>query len=351
MNRSIELLASSSRFAIAAAIIYFAYQLSQINDSVSVVTQSVDQISRHIEPTLKQAQEIRLEITATRKLIPQILAEVAAVRQQIPAIVAEVGEVRKLIPAIVAEVGEVRQQIPALVAEVAEVRRQIPLILKRVDAINQQIEPILLRVDETQRQIPLILMTADDAILALNDTRKEVLPYLPEALEEIRLTRTSIDPMLDRVDTLVDDAFNRADQTIASARVAGKEASEGAVSGFFSGLVKLPFRFIGSLASPLVNSIDADVAAQMNDKDFKLLAEAASQAHASSTIGKDWTWENPSSGHSGSITVIRKFNLQGLNCIEARNQISLKGKPSLVDEAEFCLDADDKWIKATDIGN
>lgn len=336
MNRSIELLASSSRFAIAAAIIYFAYQVSQINDSVSVVTQSVDQVSRHIEPTLREAQEIRLEIAATRKLIPQILAEVAAVRQQIPAIVAEVGEVRQLIPAIV--------------AEVAEVRRQIPLILERVDAINQQIEPILLRVDETQRQIPLILTTADSAILALNDTRKEVLPYLPEALEEIRLTRTSIDPMLDRVDTLVDDAFNRADQTIASARVAGKEASEGAVSGFFSGLVKLPFGFMGSLASPMVGSIDADVAAQMDDKDFKLLAEVASQAHESSTIGEDWTWENPASGNSGSITVIRKFNLQGLNCIEARNQISLKGKPSLVDEAEFCLDADDKWIKATDIG-
>lgn len=322
MNRSIELLASSSRFAIAAAIIYFAYQVSQINDSVSVVTQSVDQVSRHIEPTLREVQDIRLEIAATRKLIPQILAEVAAVRQQ----------------------------IPAIVAEVAEVRRQIPLILERVDAINQQIEPILLRVDETQRQIPLILTTADSAILALNDTRKEVLPYLPEALEEIRLTRTSIDPMLDRVDTLVDDAFNRADQTIASARVAGKEASEGAVSGFFSGLVKLPFGFMGSLASPMVGSIDADVAAQMDDKDFKLLAEVASQAHESSTIGEDWTWENPASGNSGSITVIRKFNLQGLNCIEARNQISLKGKPSLVDEAEFCLDADDKWIKATDIG-
>jgi surface antigen len=335
MNRSFELLASGSRFAVAAAIIYFAYQVSQINDSVSIVTQSVDQISRHIEPTLKQAQDISLEIAATRKLIPDILAEVAEVRKQIPAILAEVAEVRK--------------QIPAIVAEVAEVRRQIPPILERVDAINQQIEPILLRVDETQRQIPLILTTADDAILALNDTRKEVLPYLPKALEEIRLMRESIDPTLDRVETLVDDSFIKADQTIASARAAGKEASEGAVSGFFSGLVKLPFSFIGSLASPLVSSIDAGVAEQMTDKDFKLLAEAANQAHKSSTTGKDWTWENPASGNSGSITIIRKFKLQGLNCIEARNQVSIKGKPPLVDEAEFCLDANDKWVNATSI--
>jgi surface antigen/methyl-accepting chemotaxis protein len=335
MNRSFELLASGSRFAVAAAIIYFAYQVSQINASVSVVTQSVDQISRHIEPTLKQAQDIRLEIAATRKLIPDILAEVAEVRKQIPAIVTEVAEVRK--------------QIPAIVAEVAEVRRQIPPILKRIDAINQQIEPILLRVDETQRQIPLILTTADDAILALNDTRKEVLPYLPKALEEIRLMRESIDPTLDRVDTLVDDAFIRADQTIASARAAGKEASEGAVSGFFTGLVKLPFSFMGSVASPLVSSIDADVATQMTEKDFELLAETANRAHKSKQSGKDWTWENPASGNSGSITLVREFKLRGQNCIEARNQISIKGKLSLDDETEYCLDADDKWIKVSNI--
>ena len=59
---------------------------------------------------------------------------------------------------------------------------------------------------------------------------------------------------------------------------AAKEASEGAVSGFFTGLVKLPFTLVGSLASPIAKDLDADVAEKLTEKDFELMANAGNQA-------------------------------------------------------------------------
>jgi surface antigen/regulator of replication initiation timing len=317
MNTAVDLLATTSRFAIAAAIIYFAYQLAQINDNVAVVTQSVDQVSQHIEPTLEEVKAIRLEITEVRKLVPDVLAEVA----------------------------EVRKQVPLVVAEIAEVRRQIPPIIAQLESIEQQIDPILQRVDktvavvdDTQRQIPQIIEATDNAIAVLDDTR-----------EEIKLTRESIDPTLDRVDDLVEDAYFKAQDAIATAEGAGKKASEGAVSGFFTGLIKLPFKLIGSLASPIVDTLDVNVARKLTEKDIELLAEAGTQAIKSNNIGKERRWDNPSSKNSGSITIISRYQLQGLECVEARVRISHKNKQLEDDLERFCLNEKNEWVSAEDI--
>lgn len=328
MNNTVDLLATTSRFAIAAAIIYFAYQLSQINNNVTIVTQSVDQISRHIEPALEEARAIRLEITEARKLVPEILVEVA----------------------------EVRKQIPVVVAEVAEVRKQIPPIIAQVESINKQIDPILQRVDKTvavvddiQRQIPQITTTAENAIVAINDTRKEVLPLVLQTLEQIKLTRELVDPTLDRVEDLVEDTYFKAKDAIASAEDVGQEASEGAIKGFFTGLIKLPFELIGTLASPIIKNIDTDVAKQLTEKDVELIAEAGSRAITSRSIIKERRWENPNSGNSGSITIVRKYALQGIECVEARIRISNKRKQIMDQLDDFCLNEENNWITARGI--
>jgi len=330
MSNTIDLLATTSRFAIAAAIVYLAFQLAQINNKVEVVTQSVDQVSQHIEPTLEEAKAIRLEIAETRKLVPQILQEVA----------------------------EVRKQISPVVAEVAEVRKQIPPILARIEAINNQIDPILDRVDKsvavidaTNKQIPQILASTDDAIAALNQTRAEIVPLVPLTLEEIRLTREKIDPTLDRVDGLVEDAYFKATDAIGAADKAGQEASEGAVKGFFTGLIKLPFELVGTLASPIVKSIDKDVAKLLTEKDIELMAEAGNRAYKSGEIEKEYRWENSDSGNSGAITLMRKYLLQGTECVETRVRISNKRKQLMDKINDYCLDAEGKWGLAGGVDN
>ncbi|MDH3763601.1 MAG: hypothetical protein OEU50_21705 [Gammaproteobacteria bacterium] len=328
MTNSIDHVASASRFAIAAAIIYFAWQLAQIVDNVSVVTQSVDQVSQHIPSTLEEVREIRLEITEIRKQIPEILAEVEAVRQQ----------------------------IPSVMAEVAATRQQIPAVLERVEALDRQIEPILKQIDQTvavidktQRQIPEIVATTDKAIVALNDTRAEVVPLIPQTLEEIRLTREKIDPTLDRVDELVEDVYQKAQETVSAAGNAGQQASEGAVQGFFTGLIKLPFKLVGTLASPIVKNIDADVAKQITERDIELMVEAGNRAIKSGKPDKKWRWENPDSGNSGSIAIVKFFELKGLECIEGRVRINNRRKQIQDKINEFCKDDEGKWTLASEI--
>ena len=331
MARSIDLLASASRFAIAAAIVYFAWQIGHINDQVGTVTDTVDRVTQQIPPTLEEVRQIR----------------------------AEVGEIRKQIPAIMAEVEAVRQLVPTVTDEVAATRAQIPPLLARVDAITRQIEPILQQlesttavVDDTQKQIPAILETADRAIGSVDETRAQVVPLVQPALDEVRLSREKIDPTLDRVEVLVDDVYGKARETIASAQAAGQQASEGAVKGFFTGIIKLPFKLVGTIASPITKNIKPEVARQLTERDIELMVEAGNEAVQARRAGREYPWKNPVSGNSGAITVLRFFELQGLDCIEARIEIRDRRNKQLQDRNnEFCRLDDGQWTLASEIGN
>lgn len=328
MSHGPELIASASRFAIAAAIVFFAYQLAQISSNLPGVLQMVDGVSEKIDPTLSEVSLIRKEISEVRILIPDILDEVS----------------------------EVRKSIPPVLNEIAQVRQQIPPILKRVDAIDKQIPQVLQHVnktvavvDKTQKRVPDIVATADKAISSLDKTREAVVPLVPQTLEEIRLTRDKLDPTLDRIEELVDDTFVRAQDTIASVEAAGQEASEGAVKGFFTGIIKLPFQLAGTLASPITKTINPDVAKQITEKDIELMLGAGNKAFKSGKADRERTWENPESGNSGSITIVRFFELSGLECIEARVQIN-NGRRQIHDKLnEFCRNDDGQWTLSSEV--
>ena len=336
MNNGINTIIAASRFAIAAAIVYFAYQLAQINDNVSVAMALADQVSKQIEPALLEAKEIRVEIAEVRKLVPDVLAEVSEVRKQIPVVVNEIARVRQQIPPVLDEVEQIRGQIPPILAQLNSIETQIDPILKRIDKT-------VAVVDKTQRQIPQIIDMADNAIASLNQTRGEVVLLVPPVLDEIRLTREKIDPSLDRLDDLVEDAYFKATDAIGAADKAGQEASEGVVKGFFTGLIKLPFELVGTLASPIVNSIDQDVAKQLTEKDIELMIELGNRAYKSARIDKEYRWENSDSGNSGSITLLRQFQSEGRECTETRVTVNNKRKEIMDEVNNYCLDAEGKW--------
>jgi surface antigen len=302
MNNGINTLIVASRFAIAASIVYFAYQLAQVNGNVTVAMALADQISQQIEPALIEVKEIREEIAEVRKLVPPMLAQLKSID------------------------------------------KQIDPILKRVDKT-------VAVVDKTQRQIPLIIDTADNAIAVLNQTREEVVPLVPPLLDEIRLTRETIDPTLDRFDDLVEVAYDKAIQAIGAADQAGQKASEGAVKGFFTGLIKLPFDLVGTLASPIIENLDRDVVKQLSEKDIELMAEAGDRSYKSDKVDKEHRWENPDSGNSGSITILRKYQLKGAECVEGRSRISNKRKQIMDEVNNYCQDEEGKWGLAADIEN
>ena len=322
MTNAIQLLAVASRFAVAAAIVYFAFQLSRIVDSLPEIDTTMGRVTKEVSPTVEAIERVRLEVAEVRKLVPQVLAESAAVRAQIPSVLAEVEQVRN--------------SIAPVLDEVSEIRRQIPPLLQRID------ESVAV-ADQTQRQIPAILDTADRAIASVDATRAQIGPLVPEVLTEIRLTREKVDPTLDRVDGMIEDAYFRARDTIATAQGAGQEASEGAVKGLFTGILKLPFKLIGTLASPIVNSIKPDVARQLTQEDVDLMGEAGKRASDSGRLDQAHQWENPDSGKSGSITLIRRFKLEQSDCVEARITINDPNKRILDKLESYCRNTDGEW--------
>ena len=271
------------------------------------ISQSVDRVSRQVAPSLEEAQAIREELAEFRKLIPSLL-----------------------------------ERVDNSVAVMDETQRQIPQIISAT-------EKALAVIDETQQQIPQIVNTTENAIVALNQTRDEVLPYISLSLEEVALMRKSMQDSLDRIDILIDDANDKALNAIVLAGDAGKKASEGAVSGFFTGLVKLPFKLIGTLASPIVKSIDADIAKKLTEKDLELIASASKKAVEAKKIDRTWKWNNPKSGNSGSLTIIRKYEIRSHACVEVQVRVSIKGKEKMNEPNKLCLNKDNKWVEAEEL--
>jgi len=328
MKNTVENLASLSRFALAAAIFYFAFQLYQINQNVPAISQSIDRVSRQVKPSLEEVQYILKELAEIRKLIPSLL-------ERVDKSVAVMDATQRQIPQIISTTEQA-------LAVISETQQQIPRIISTI-------ENVVVALNETQQQIPQIVNTAENAIAALNLTRDEALPYIPLTLEEVRLMRKTMEDSLDRIEILIDDANDMALNAILLAGDAGKKASEGAVSGFFTGLIKLPFKLVGTLASPIVKTIDADVAKKLTDKDLELIATASKKAVEAKKIDRAWKWNNPKSGNSGSLTIIRKYEIRSHVCVEVQVRVSIKGREQMNEPDNLCLNKDEKWVEAEEI--
>ena len=329
MNKNIvDNLASLSRFALAAAIFYFAFQLYQINQNVPAISQSIDRVSRQVEPSLEEAQAIREELAEIRKLIPSLLERVDK---------------------SVAVMDDTQRQIPQIISAAEKALAILNETQQRMPRIISTAENAVTALNETQQQIPQIVNTAENAIVALNLTRDELMPYIPLTLEEVRLVRKTMEDSLDRIEILIDDANDKALNAILLAGDAGKKASEGAVSGFFTGLIKLPFKLVGTLASPIVKTIDADVAKKLTEKDLELIATASKKAVEAKKIDRAWKWNNPKSGNSGSLTIIRKYEIRSHVCVEVEVRVSIKGKEKMNEPDQLCLNKDKKWVEAEEI--
>ncbi len=328
MKNTVENLASLSRFTLAAAIFYFGYQLFQINQNVPAISQSIERVSQQVEPSLVKVQFILEEIAEIRKLIPSLL-------ERVDKSVAVMDATQRQIPQIISATEQA-------IAVISETQQQIPQIISTT-------ENVVAALNETQQQIPQIVNTTENAIAALNLTRDEFMPYIPLTLEEVRLMRKTMENSLDRIEILIADANDKALNAILLAGDAGKKASEGAVSGFFTGLIKLPFKLIGTLASPIVKSIHADVAKELTETDLELIATAGKKAVEAKKIDRAWKWNNPKSGNSGSLTIIRKYEIRGHVCVEVEVRVSIKGKEKINEPDYLCLNKDKKWVEAEEI--
>jgi hypothetical protein len=82
-----------------------------------------------------------------------------------------------------------------------------------------------------------------------------------------------------------------------------------------------------------------------------LIAEAANRAVDASGRSEEQYWENPQSGKSGSIHVLRNFESRGFECLEARIVIRHKSRQLSDETNQFCKNAEDHWVPSKNISD
>src|SRR5262245_55125658 len=80
----------------------------------------------------------------------------------------------------------------------------------------------------------------------------------------------------------------------------------------------------------------------LDQRDKKLAAEAAQQALETAPTGKSVPWNNPDSGHSGSITPMRTYQEDGTYCREYQQTVTIDGKPER-SHGTACRQPDGSW--------
>jgi surface antigen len=96
----------------------------------------------------------------------------------------------------------------------------------------------------------------------------------------------------------------------------------------------------GTLAGALLGS---EVGSSM-DKTDQLYAQRAQQQASSAPVGQTIAWDNPDSGHSGNVQVVRQGTAQstGQLCREYKTTIYVGGEPE-TGYGTACYEQDGSW--------
>ena len=292
---------AAAMFSLAAALVYFTAGLVQVSREIPEILQTVEDVNHQISPVVDEVAEIRA-------LIPPILEEVKATRKMIPPVLAEVRASREWAEPVISEYSRTNEQIPHILQEVRATREALPPVLKTVDG-------------------------AADAVRDISAEIKATRPLVPEILAEVEKTREAIPPMLDRADILV-----------ANARKAGKEASRGAVSGVFSGILMAPFVFVGDVGKRLVGAGSSDED-RLSDEDYAMVEAATSEILNIGKPGDKKTWVNQNTGSSGYVKLLDISEEDGLDneCREMEIMVQVQDKVLQKKTVELCLNDEGKW--------
>ena len=292
-----------SIFALAGALIYFAYEVSRVSVQIPEILESVNHTTDKVAP-----------------------------------VIGEIGEIQELVPDILHEVEQTRQLVPPILEEVEQIRLQIPPVLTEVKQTRQQIPPILKEVEAVRKEIPAVLKSADQAVDALAGVSKQVeatRPLIEQALDQVEITRESIPPMLDRADAMIDKA-----------RTAGKEASSGAVTGFFKGLITTPFALVGD-AGKAITGMSAEELKQYSDKDFDLIEIAALDLLNNGERNDSRELNNPDSGFSGTVKLVsidsREEDFTTIDCRTLQMEAYKDGARTKTVNKTFCREEGSGW--------
>jgi peptidoglycan hydrolase CwlO-like protein len=257
---------SFSQTLLAFAITFLAFSLLQFSLQVPAIIEVINKTTRTIDSVSPKIDDIVNEVTLVR-------AEVAKVRvlvsEQTPAILSQVEASLPVIQQVIHESEYYSRQIPALLIQLASIEKQVASL---------------------QKDMPSVLKRIDSVVKTTNNTTAEVARWRPHStqyLEEIKHSREYIPKYLSRIEN-----------TVVDAKTVGSETSSGLVSGFFKGVISLPFDVVAGLAG--IVDADSRSAENLTAKDIALLQEKVIDLLNDDKQSKS-VWQNMDSGNRGTI--------------------------------------------------
>ena len=235
------------------------------------------------------------------------------ISEQIPDILTSVEHTSSSIEPVLQRASAITDLLPPMLHELSETRKLVTPILNEVRLTREQIPDVLHQVEETRKIIPQVLQTTDKVV------------------EEIKTTREALPPMLDRADTIV-----------SNARKAGKEASKGAVTGVFTGIIAAPFELIGGLGKRLFSLTD-DVIKELTEKDLEMAKQALVDLLPAKNIEQTNNWKNTDTNVSGTVTLEKIYTIDDQPCKEFHVKISKKNQALVDKNTTICLNEDNEW--------
>ncbi len=109
---------------------------------------------------------------------------------------------------------------------------------------------------------------------------------------------------------------------------------------FGSGAGQLAAVAIGALGGAFIGS---EIGKSLDNADKAALERTSQGALEANRIGQTSTWQNPDSGHSGSVTPTRTYQTaSGENCREYQQTVTIAGKTETV-FGTACRQSDGTW--------
>lgn len=232
---------STALFCMAIALGYFSYSILKVVDKLPEILTAINKTSSEITPLAAKIENLTT-------LVPSIITEVKEVRLQIPLILEETQKIRNTVSSIIAETQKIRSTLPPVVEEIAKVRGQIPPLVAELNAYQVLIPKLLVEIEETRGMVPTTL--------------------------------------------------NRVEKIITQAGQAGTKASEGIASGFFSGVVKMPFSMIANLGSSIFSNKN------LSKKDMSNITNLALNLVREGQDGQKVNWISEKTNISGTILLV-----------------------------------------------
>ncbi|TQV75552.1 hypothetical protein FLL45_11595 [Aliikangiella marina] len=234
---------------------------------------------------------LSLSLLALAGAITYFAASLRDINSSLPQIIDTVEKVNQNIAPLVAEAADIKKQIPAILKESEQIRVSINETIKEAEKLNSQLPVALTESKNWRILVPIIVKEAELARETLNS-----------GIQEINLVRQEIPVSITRVESLITESRN-----------IGKETSEGAVAGVFSGALRAPFELIAGIGNS-VFSIFKSEEIILDNSDKEMILETVQALINASEFGKTTAWKNPATTRSGEITLVNATTIKKARC-------------------------------------